>query len=1214
MRHPSACRPTANLAPKLATLLAACCLVGVFPASAAQFARPLLTVSTGSWTAVSAATLHEAADETTANGDVDYASATVDTTLELQLAGVTDPLTGAGHVLRLSAKCAGSGGPERIDYAIYQGATLIASWANVTLVRGSYTLITNNLTTTEANAITDYNDLRVRVASVSLGSGESVWLTWTELEVPDAPVINPPTLTGPTVPFGTITATSAVLGATITTNGGAAMSSRGTVWNLTGPAITENSLAEGGTATGTYTHTRSVLPPGSLVYFRAYAVNSGGTGFSSDVSFYTEPDVQPSSLTFTNVTSTGLRINWLAGGGTGTIVVMKQGGAVDSDPVDGTSHTANAAFGAGAELGTSNYIVYRGSGNLVDISGLTPTTTYFVALYTFAGATTQINYQQMAPTTGQQTTLPPGPAAPTLTTPTVSNVTASAAMLGAWITTNGGDGITERGTLWNTTGAPITENLLAEGGAATGVFSHLRASLPAATLIHYRGFAANTVGTGYSPDGSFYTEPSLQASTVTFTNLTNTSVRLQWTPGSGSGSIVVMKQDSAVDADPVDGTAHPADSVFGSGANLGGGNSVVCLAATNAVTVTSLLPTTTYHVAVYAYAGSGTLINYALSLPARSNVTTLASPAAPSHNSQYVPYCATCHAHGLHTTYAPRGDEQEARCKTCHNPTGMASNKSAIAMHTYDGTNTLDCGTCHEVHGNVAWRTSYDPATGISNVNLSFLRGNMIAYSPTNAFGEALWSNMLFQVRPDQFAFTNAPYNGACQVCHTTTTYHRNNDSSNHTHNAGSACTSCHGHGSGFAPTGGGSCVDCHDEVQNNGDGMPAAGRRAIVGEFGLRSHHVTGTVANADCEVCHEMTEHQQGQVRLFNVDSPTTVYTISNGVNPTVNVAAAIHLTAFCIACHDADGADGLAPFSDGVMPPVVSNAIWAASAHSTGAGSCYGNGSTFGCHSSGHGSEKANLLAPYNVAADPTTCYEEEEGFCFGCHSSAGLSTNDVASRFAPAIRWVTDAVDGTRTNLNDRHDVQHDAQTRSGARLECTDCHDPHGDTFALPVKPDPDPSDGRLPGTGQVMTNTDFYTEWCLDCHDGSFPSSITAPTQTLVNIRTEHITDAHGAADGAASLKSGYGYVDNMTVRCLYCHTSQHVSTNRNLFQLKDIVTATNGVTAVTSDGGAGYTLISNNVANTAVQGYDWCNTCHVSSMGSTRANCFDCHFHSTRF
>ncbi|SLM27715.1 hypothetical protein MTBBW1_1090006 [Desulfamplus magnetovallimortis] len=71
-----------------------------------------------------------------------------------------------------------------------------------------------------------------------------------------------------------------------------------------------------------------------------------------------EPTAQASDSTFSTVSGTSMTIGWTAGtGGTGRLVLVKSAGAVDSNPVDGTAYTANAAFGSGTEIATGNYVV-----------------------------------------------------------------------------------------------------------------------------------------------------------------------------------------------------------------------------------------------------------------------------------------------------------------------------------------------------------------------------------------------------------------------------------------------------------------------------------------------------------------------------------------------------------------------------------------------------------------------------------------------------------------------------------------------------------------------------------------------------------------------------------------------------------------------------------------------------------------------------------------
>ena len=196
---------------------------------------------------------------------------------------------------------------------------------------------------------------------------------------PSAPVITAPTA-------ASITNTAAALGATIS-DGGLAITARGTCWSATTPVGTTNCAAEGGTASGAFTQVRTGFTAGTQYYYTAYATNSLGTTYSSEGSFYTEPTTQASGVNFTSVGTTGMTVNWTRGSGDGVIVLIKANSAVDSDPVDGTytGYTANAAFGSGTQIGSGNYLMFKGTGTSVTVTGLTPGTGYYVAVYEYKG-------------------------------------------------------------------------------------------------------------------------------------------------------------------------------------------------------------------------------------------------------------------------------------------------------------------------------------------------------------------------------------------------------------------------------------------------------------------------------------------------------------------------------------------------------------------------------------------------------------------------------------------------------------------------------------------------------------------------------------------------------------------------------------------------------------------------------------------------------------
>ncbi|RCW90270.1 GEVED domain-containing protein [Winogradskyella arenosi] len=98
------------------------------------------------------------------------------------------------------------------------------------------------------------------------------------------------------------------------------------------------------------------------------------------------------------------------------------------------------------------------------------------------------------------------------------------------------------------------------------------------------------------------TAPTTQASAYNTTALGTTSATLNWTSGDGDEVLVLVKEGSAVDEDPTNGTTYAGDTVFGYGDQLGTENYVVHSdSATSSVSITDLSEATTYHVAVYEY-------------------------------------------------------------------------------------------------------------------------------------------------------------------------------------------------------------------------------------------------------------------------------------------------------------------------------------------------------------------------------------------------------------------------------------------------------------------------------------------------------------------------------------------------------------------------------------------------------------------------------------
>jgi hypothetical protein len=195
-------------------------------------------------------------------------------------------------------------------------------------------------------------------------------------------------------------------------------------------------------------------------------------------------------------------------------------------------------------------------------------------------------------------------------------------------------------------------------------------------------------------------------------------------------------------------------------------------------------------------------------------------------------------------------------------------------------------------------------------------------------------------------------------------------------------------------------CTRCHTDPWGN--------RRAVIGvqgDFGMNpaisSHHVAGSTdpANTQCTICHDISQHMGGVVRLIVADTSAVIpYDPANpaGIEP------------FCLSCHDSNGAAGnMAPFGDGqtigAVPYRMSAEIkthWnKAYGHQQQGLTCLGNGTPgTGCHANGHGSAFVGILAknltlPYLVSDVYDITQEGNYELCFNCHANYPRVTKEV-----------------------------------------------------------------------------------------------------------------------------------------------------------------------------------------------------------------------------
>ncbi len=394
-------------------------------------------------------------------------------------------------------------------------------------------------------------------------------------------------------------------------------------------------------------------------------------------------------------------------------------------------------------------------------------------------------------------------------------------------------------------------------------------------------------------------------------------------------------------------------------------------------------------------------------------------------------------------------------CTACHDPTArhitgrlgddtrLKAQGDALCLRCHDGSKA----TAVSAHGNKNWpRATQSPFAvacaechdphGSSNLHMvrATIRGNAVVF--TRDQGKDSFDE------PD-----DANGDDLCATCHTTTAHNRQpSNRGERPHYEGALCTTCHQHetdgrpatADAFMPVN--SCTSCHSQPQDNGDGVPAGGRRAVVAEFDKRTHH--GPARDDACLVCHDFSTHANGQLALRLPDGNRVI----RGVR-----AADLDLTPFCQGCHDADGATAtfaaggspFDPFADGsdlrrwlglaFSPHSNENHIIAKMEEPFTVGCA-------GCHAA-HGSDNRALVKE-NIAGQPITFLSltgpnsfaiGDQGLCAACHT-------DMVSHRGGFHTPQNKDFSGTNCTTCHAHDRDNDPATLDGFAIGCgTRCH-------------------------------------------------------------------------------------------------------------------------------------------------------------------------------
>lgn len=310
-----------------------------------------------------------------------------------------------------------------------------------------------------------------------------------------------------TMPATNITNTSVIVGGRVTSDGGEVVASRGICWSKNINPSVNNSKTIEGSGLGEYFSSLENLDPGTVYFIKAYAKNSEGTAYGSELSFRTLGEIPSASLTESSgITDSSAHLvatinpNYVS-----TSVFFEFG----TTPNYGSSVTAS-----GSPVNGNNEITI-----FQDIYSLVPGTIYHYRVRAVNSLGTTYSEDKTFRTLGDP---------PMVTSLTSSNVTTSSARVSASVNANfvSTTVTVEFGTSDTYSNSVTATQNPVTGNTGVSVSADIQSLLPG-TVYHYRVKAVNSLGTTYSEEKTFKTLGNTpMVTTPVSSNLTTSSVRV----------------------------------------------------------------------------------------------------------------------------------------------------------------------------------------------------------------------------------------------------------------------------------------------------------------------------------------------------------------------------------------------------------------------------------------------------------------------------------------------------------------------------------------------------------------------------------------------------------------------------------------------------------------------------------------------------------------
>ena len=377
-----------------------------------------------------------------------------------------------------------------------------------------------------------------------------------------------------------ITPFSAIVGGTVTNDGGVVVFDRGVCYSTVPMPTVSNDCIHIGQGTGVFSDYLTGLTANTTYYVRAYAMNSVGKAYGNEVTFITTTAAQLPTVV-TTAASDITQTTAICGGN-----VVSDGGAsvtargvcwsTSQNPTIASSHTTDGT-------GTGSFTSY--------LTGLTAGVTYYVRTYATNSVGIVYGNEVSFTTTTTAAQLP------TVVTTSASDITQTTATCGGNVVSDGGASVTARGVCWSTSQNPTIASSHTTDGSGPGSFTSYLTGLTASTTYYVRAYATNSVGIAYGNEVSFTTTTTAaQLPTVVTTSASNITQTTATCGGNvvsdGGASVTARGVCWSTSQNPTIAGNHTTD-----GSGIGSFTS----------SLTGLTSGTTYYVRAYATNSVGTV-------------------------------------------------------------------------------------------------------------------------------------------------------------------------------------------------------------------------------------------------------------------------------------------------------------------------------------------------------------------------------------------------------------------------------------------------------------------------------------------------------------------------------------------------------------------------------------------------------------------------------